>query len=236
MESFEDKPSKEGFFKYVFEFNSHIKSQLLNIIQYTLLSIIPIVFINTLMQYYVPEVDDSKSIIEILIEVFFQIIFIIISLYYINRIINYIPTISKEPYQEINFTNLNLAIFFVVLSLQTKLGDKINILVHRFLQLFNVEKTTSKKKKESKQTTSQTTTQNSSQDTQEISLQNDPYSTSITSLPVANQNNQMTSPNFNKMYQNNPTPLVQANSPIENYDNNIMAANEALGGSFGSNF
>ena len=46
----------------------------------------------------------------------------------------------------------------------------------------------------------------------------------------------MSSPNFNKMYQNDPTPLVNANSPVENYDNNIMAANEALGGSFGSNF
>ena len=70
-----------------------------------------------------------------------------------------------------------------------------------------------------------------------MALQSDPYSTNITSLPVANQTNQtMSSPNFNKMYQNDPTPLVNANSPVENYDNNIMAANEALGGSFGSNF
>jgi hypothetical protein len=231
MDSLEDKSSKEGFFKYVFEFNSHTKSQLLNITQYSLLSIIPIVFINTLMQYYVPEVDETKSSLEIIIEVLFQIIFIILSLFYINRIVFYIPTISKENYQDLNFTSLILSIFLVILSLQTKLGDKINILMKRFLGLFNTEKTTTKKKKETKE--------NTPQQTQEMSLQNDPYSTSITSLPITNQNNQntqMASPNFNKMYQNNPTPLVNANSPVENFENTIMAANEALGGSFGSNF
>jgi hypothetical protein len=229
MDSLEDKSSKEGFFKYVFEFNSNTKTQLLNLTQYSILSIIPIVFINTLMQYYVPEVDDTKSSLEIMIEVLFQIIFIILSLFYINRILFYIPTVSKEHYQDLNFTSLILSIFVVILSLQTKLGDKINILIKRFLELFNIEKTP-KKKKEIKEN------KNTSQETQEVSLQNDPYSTNITSLPVANQNQQMSSPNFNKMYQNNPTPLVNANSPVENFENTIMAANEALGGSFGSNF
>ena len=230
MDSLEDKTSKEGFFKYVFEFNSNTKSQLLNISQYSLLAIIPIVFVNTLMQYYVPEVDDTKSSLEIIIEILFQILFIILSLFYINRILFYIPTISNERYQELNFTSLILSIFLVILSLQTKLGDKINILIKRFLELFNMEKTTTKKKKEPKEN------KNTPQQTQEVSLQNDPYSTSITSLPVSNQNNQMASPDFNKMYQHNPTPLVNANSPVENFENTIMAANEALGGSFGSNF
>ena len=230
MDSLEDKSSKEGFFKYVFEFNSNTKNQLLNITQYSLLSIIPIVLINTFMQYYVPEVDDTKSSLEIIIEVLFQIVFIILSLFYINRILFYIPTVSKEHYQDLNFTSLILSIFVVILSLQTKLGDKINILIKRFLELFNIEKST-KKKNEVKEN------KNSSQETQAMALQSDPYSTNITSLPVANQTNQtMSSPNFNKMYQNDPTPLVNANSPVENYDNNIMAANEALGGSFGSNF
>jgi hypothetical protein len=229
MDSLEDKSSKEGFFKYVFEFNSHTKCQMLNIIQYSLLSLIPIVFINTLMQYYVPEADDTKSSLEIIIEVLFQILFIILSLFYINRIIFYIPTVSKEHYQDLNFTSLILSIFLVILSLQTKLGDKINILIKNFLGLFNVDKSNNKKnKKEAKEN------KNTPQQTQEVSLQNDPYSTSITSLPVSNQ--QMVSPDFNKMYQNNPTPLVNANSPVENFENTIMAANEALGGSFGSNF
>lgn len=231
MDSLQDKTSKEGFFKYVFEFNSHTKSQLLNIIQYSFLSIIPIVFINTLMQYYVPEVDETKSSLEIIIEVLFQILFIILSLFYINRILFYIPTISKDNYQELNYTSLILSIFLVILSLQTKLGDKINILIKRFLGLFNIDKSTDKKKKkESKEN------KNTPQQTQETSLQNDPYSTSITSLPVSNQSQQMTSPDFNKMYQHNPTPLVGANSPVETFENTIMAANEVLGGSFGSNF
>ena len=150
MDSLEDKSSKEGFFKYVFEFNSNTKNQLLNITQYSLLSIIPIVLINTFMQYYVPEVDDTKSSLEIIIEVLFQIVFIILSLFYINRILFYIPTVSKEHYQDLNFTSLILSIFVVILSLQTKLGDKINILIKRFLELFNIEKSTKKKRSQRK--------------------------------------------------------------------------------------
>ena len=43
--------------------------------------------------------------------------------------------------------------------------------------------------------------------------------------PVVNQG----SPDFNGMYQQNPTPLPGAQQPM---DMGVMAANEALGGSF----
>ena len=45
-------------------------------------------------------------------------------------------------------------------------------------------------------------------------------------------------PNYNNMYKQEQTPLVNASSPIdENYSNggdNILAASDALGGSFSS--
>ena len=56
---------------------------------------------------------------------------------------------------------------------------------------------------------------------------------SLGSTPISN------SPNFDQMYQQNPTPLVNANSPAPQQMGPppLMAANEALGGSgFGSMF
>jgi hypothetical protein len=231
MDSMEDKSSKDGFFSYVFNFNSNTKSQLLNLTQYSFLSIIPIVIMNSLMQYYVPDADDTKNSLEIIIEILFQILFIIICLFYINRILFYIPTISKENYQDVNYTSLVLSILLIILSLQTKLGDKITILVNRFLGLFRSPDTSKKNKKKT----------NTSQVQQQAPPQqpsSDNYSTSLSNLPVSTNQAQSTaliSPDFNKMYLNSPTPDVNSSVNM-NQDNTIMAANEAFGSSFGSNF
>ena len=61
MESLDNKSSMSGFFKHVFNFDHDSKSDMLNIIQYTLLAIIPIVSINKAMQKYVPEANEDKG-------------------------------------------------------------------------------------------------------------------------------------------------------------------------------
>ena len=66
--------SKKGFFKHVFNFDNDSKSDILNIIQYTLIAIIPVVVLNKLMQKYVPEADEKKGSVEVLAEVLIQII------------------------------------------------------------------------------------------------------------------------------------------------------------------
>jgi hypothetical protein len=230
MDTIEDKSSKDGFFSYVFNFNSNTKTQLLNLTQYSFLSIIPIVIMNSLMQYYVPDADDTKNTLELIIEILFQILFIIICLFYINRILFYIPTISKENYQDVNYTSLILSILLIILSLQTKLGDKITILVNRFLSIFN--KSDSSKKNKKKTNSSQV-----QQQTQPQQTTNDNYSTNLNNLPISSQTSstQLISPDFNKMYLNSPTPDVNTSVNI-NQDNTIMAANEAFSNSFGGSF
>ena len=88
--------SKEtlGFFKYVFDFNDDNKNAMLNMLQYTILSIIPLFLVLKVTKNYVPEVDEYKGSLEILAESLFQIIFIVLSFWFINRIIFYIPTYS----------------------------------------------------------------------------------------------------------------------------------------------
>ena len=67
MESTDE--SNKGFFKHVFNFDDDSKSDILNIIQYALLAIIPIVILNKTIGKYVPEADDKKSSLEITAEV-----------------------------------------------------------------------------------------------------------------------------------------------------------------------
>jgi hypothetical protein len=45
-------------------------------------------------------------------------------------------------------------------------------------------------------------------------------------------------PNYNEMYQHDPTPLVGAATPgqTEGFNNEPMAANSVLGGGFGSSW
>lgn len=54
MESTDD--SDKNFFKYVFNFDDSSKSDMLNIIQYTLIAIIPVVMLNKSMREICPRI------------------------------------------------------------------------------------------------------------------------------------------------------------------------------------
>jgi hypothetical protein len=128
---------KPGFFKHVFNFNEESKAEMLNIVQYAVLALIPVVILNKLMQRYVPEADDEKSSIEISAEVLAQIIVMFLVILLIHRIITYIPTFSGEKYADFSVTNIILAMLVIILSLQTKLGEKVSILVDRLGDLWD---------------------------------------------------------------------------------------------------
>ena len=57
----------EGFIKTVFPFDDDQKSLLLNILQYTVLAIIPVVSVLKVTKNYVPEIDDDKASLMILL-------------------------------------------------------------------------------------------------------------------------------------------------------------------------
>jgi hypothetical protein len=55
----------------------------------------------------------------------------------IHRMITYFPTYSGFKYESLTLTNMILGFLIIVLSIQTKLGIKVNILVDRALELWN---------------------------------------------------------------------------------------------------
>ena len=222
---------KPGFFKHVFNFDEDSKSEMLNIIQYSILGLIPVVILNKLMQRFVPEADDEKSSTEIVAEVLAQVIVMFLVILIIHRIITYIPTYSGEKYQTFSVTNIILAMLVIILSLQTKLGEKVSILVDRVVELWEGSKNTKQVKKANGNVkVSQPISQNNLVMNQSL---NSIGSTSINSLPLSQPTNQQQIPNYDQMYQQDSTPLVNATNPTsESFE--PMAANAMGSGSFGS--
>lgn len=236
MESLDNATkSSSGFFKYVFNFDEDSKGDLLNIIQYALLAIIPIVAINKVMQNYVPEADDDKGNLELSMEVILQTIGMFIAIFFINRMITYIPTYSGSKYPEFSVIFIILAVLMITLSLQTKLGEKVSILCDRLMELWNGKSDTKKGARKGNVRVSQPISQGNggqpqmqSQNQMAINQSmSDSYSTSISMLPSDPQ-----IPDYSNMTKQQNTPLINAAVPGMNdpYANGPMAANEAFGG------
>jgi len=248
--------SKKGFLKHVFNFDNDSKSDILNIIQYTLIAIIPVIVLNKSMQKYVPEADEKKGSVEILAEVLIQIIVMFIGLLIIHRIITYIPTYSGMEYPEFSIIFIILAILMITLSLQTKLGEKVSILVDRITELWEGPKSNMKNngKKGNGNANVKVSQPISGQNmglsmlpntipNNQSAMNQSLYggSTSINQLPSDSSNQSYSQgsqplPNYNNMYQQDTTPLVGAATPgMAEAFSEPMAANSVLGsGAFGS--
>ena len=122
-----------SFFKHVFNFDEDTKYQLMNLSQYAVMAVVPVVMLNKTIQNVIPEADDEKRNIEILAEVVGQVVLMFTAMFFIDRVITFIPTFSKTKYQEMNLFNIIVGFLVIVLSLQTKLGEKVNILLDRLV-------------------------------------------------------------------------------------------------------
>lgn len=228
--------TKDSFMKHVFYLDDQSKSDILNLLQYTILAIIPIIFLNKLIAQYVPEADEKKGTLEISAEVVIQIMVMIFGIFFINRLITYVPTYSRESYESINLGSGILVFLMIIISFQSRLGEKVNILMDRLYQLWDGTTNQSAPKDVTvrQPVSGQVPITVSSQPQNPVSIApqyND--GTSITSLP--NQGPRQQLPDYNQMYQQDNTPLVNAQTPgVEGFGGDLMAANEALGGSFGS--
>jgi hypothetical protein len=128
---------KKTFFTHVFDMSRESNAEIMNVTQYALLGIIPILVLNKLIQKFVPEADPDKSSVELTIEILLQTVIMFVGILLIHRIITYVPTYSGFRYEHLTLTNVILAFLIIVLSLQTKLGIKVNIIYDRLIELWN---------------------------------------------------------------------------------------------------
>jgi hypothetical protein len=226
----------KSFFKHVFNFDDDSKSEILNILQYSIIAIIPVVILNKTMQKYVPESDDKKSSLEITAEVLIQIIVMFIGLLIIHRIITYVPTYSGAKYPDFHIVYIILAILMITMSLQTKLGEKVSILVDRVMELWNGK---TDKKKPGKTGNVKVSQPISGQAAIGQPMGGYTDGTAISSLPNYDSAQTQQLPNYDAMHRPDTTPLVGAATPgisegMMGLDSGPVAANALVGGAFGS--
>lgn len=219
-------PIKKTFFNHVFSTTEESKAEIMNVVQYSLIGVIPIVILNKLIQKFIPEANSEKSTVELLAEILIQLIVMFCGIILIHRIITYVPTYSDFKYESLTLTNVILAFLVLVLSIQTKIGIKVNILFDRIVDLWNG-------------------TSSSQEDN------GNPKKKVRVSQPVSQSRHVPSQGDNLDSYQGDmfpPAPMVTSNKPSvpsatpsmggggggEYYG--PMAANSVLGGAFGASF
>ena len=217
-----------SFFKYVFNFDDDNKAEMLNLFQYSLLAVIPLILVLKAVKQYVPEEDERKGSVEITAECLTQILFVLVSFWLIHKIVTFVPTYSTVDYKEVNLLIPMIPFLFLLLTMQTKLGAKINILTERAFTFAGLNKPPPPQQKQ--QGGRHQPSQADYLDTSKI------VPVTQNQVPIM-QPQQASQPNFNQMYVDTTNPLQNANAPIQMMME-PMAANEAMGGSLfgGSSF
>jgi hypothetical protein len=126
-----------GFFKQVFKLNEDSQGEVLNMMQYVAIGLVPAILVIYVIRYYVPDPDDDKGSLTILAEIFAQTFGMLIGIYFIHRIIIYFPTYSGIKYERFHIINILMVFVMILFSIKTKLGEKAQILVERAVDMWS---------------------------------------------------------------------------------------------------
>ena len=218
-----------GFIQYILNFDDDTKCELMNMGQYSMLALIPIMIMLKGIKHFIPEEDESKGSLEILAESIGQIMLILVGLWFTNRLVRYVPTYSGCEYGKFNPVNFLVPFLLILTTMQTKLGAKLNILAERITEMMvgkdeepakGAKKLHGGKVKVTQPLAGQH--QPSQADFMDHSqlLPSNPQLTAMPQVPAQHQPGK----NFDQMYQQNAGVTVDPQM-IE-----PMAANEAVGG------
>lgn len=244
-----------GFFKYVFAFDDEVKCQIGNMIQYGALALLPVLGILKAVQHLVPDEDDRKGSIILGIESFMQVALIFVLMWFSDRVIRYIPTMSGCAYGEFQPIAFVLPFLIILATMQTKLGAKLNLIVDRIIGEDELAAPAQKGSqgraggggavRVTQPLAHQCVPQHQPSQADHMDPPGLlPTNRQLTTMPTTHVPAQVApqqSPDFNQMYQNQVTPLQQAatpgGQPQQMPITEPMAANEALGGGgFGSSW
>lgn len=223
----------KGFFHYVFNLDQESKKDLYNISQYLVLAFIFLSILVNLLRHYFPLIDETHSSIEITIKMILYIVIIIYSIFYINRIICFIPTISGFQYSHCGTTAfifpIMLSILISMISFNTQFNEGISILISRAQTMIGTNQSVDTKKKK-KNVNSNEQQQQSTLETQQVApTLYSGQTTPISQLPVI----QMNSPPQNQQQQQQQQNQSYDDQPGYNEPVAANAGGSAFGGAFG---
>ena len=131
--------SGNAFLNHMFG-DKDTKSNVINIIQYSLFGIIPILILNKAMHHIFPDADDKKNNLELSVEIIGQLAMLFIGIFFVDRLIRYFKVYSGEKYDDVSVLNLILPIMIILFSIPSKIGQKTKIMMDRIMLALNIEK------------------------------------------------------------------------------------------------
>jgi hypothetical protein len=156
-------------------------------------------------------------------------------MYLIDKIIRYFPTYSNVPYSKFNEVSFIIPTLVLIMTMQTKLGSKINILYDRIIEMWNGKTQTKGGNNQGNIRVSQPGIHQASR---ADSLDNTIIAPRANQLPAQNNISLIDSlPNMMNSGGgggNNMQSQAMQNAFMDSME--PMAANGALGGAFGSSF
>ena len=132
--------NSNSFASYMFSLSEGEKVDILNMLQYVILAIIPILLVNKLIKTYLPPVDRTKSSIELTTEIVIQLVLLFVFIFFIHKLILFIPTYTKNPYPAISFLPIVLPLLIVLFSLDKNLNEKSSMLMNKVFVMIGLNK------------------------------------------------------------------------------------------------
>lgn len=132
--------NQESFLTYMFSLSQKDKMELMNVVQYIGLAIIPIIVFVKLMKIYLPPFDNYKGNVELVLEVVLQLVVLFVFFWFVHRFIMFIPTYSNEHYSTMNVFHFIVPFIFILFTLDTTISKKVNLLMNRVLIYLGLEK------------------------------------------------------------------------------------------------
>jgi hypothetical protein len=134
-----DSTTNGGFFSYVFKLSKFKQADLLNFVQYSSLSIIPVLILYYLIKKFSFKCTYADSSLYIISITLLPIVLFVIGIYFIDRLINFIPSFSGKYYDVINLTNISILIIIILLTSKGGYQERTSILLYRFGRYFTID-------------------------------------------------------------------------------------------------
>lgn len=131
------KLQKSGFIQHVFNFDDSTKKYLTNSTQYVLTSLGPIILLNKVLEDLLSDFDETKGTMEVLAEVVLHLASLTTGIFFIHRIVTYLPTYSGVAYENINLFSIIISLGIILYYSSSRLGLKMKLLGERAGELWN---------------------------------------------------------------------------------------------------
>ena len=94
------------FLSHMLSFDNDTKTELLNIGQYAIISIIPLLALVKLVDSMLPNFDPTRGNIELAGEILVHLTLLIAAVFFVDRLVKFVPTYSGKGHASINFLNI----------------------------------------------------------------------------------------------------------------------------------